>query len=75
MLHTYRITITRPGHLPRVRIKEFADIFAATQWAKNYYATSQVSIEIEQVRFVELTDLQQAALEVERAAQPQGAAA
>ena len=67
MLHTYRITATRPGHLPRVRIKEFADIFAATQWAKNYYATSQVSIQIEQVRFAELTALQQAALGFERA--------
>lgn len=70
-MHTYRITISRPGMLPRVRIKEFADIFAATAWAQGQYPGTSVRICIEQVRLADLTELQHAALGFERA---QGAA-
>ncbi len=66
-MHTYRITITRPGMLPRVRIKEFADIFATTAWAQGQYPGTSVRICIEQVRFAQLSELQQAALGFERA--------
>lgn len=51
-LHTYRIAITRAGHMPRTHIKEFADIFAATEWAKNYCPDGPVSIQVQQVRLV-----------------------
>ncbi len=66
--HTYRITIARPGYLERVRIKEFADIFAATTWAQQRYAHApSVRLCVEQVRLADLTELQQAALGFERA--------
>ena len=66
--HTYRIIIARPGYLERVRIKEFADIFAATTWAQQRYAHApSVRLCVEQVRLADLTELQQAALGFERA--------
>lgn len=53
-LNTYRITITREGRMPHTHIKEFADIFAATEWAKNYWQDSSVSIQVQQVRLFDV---------------------
>lgn len=53
-LKTYRITITREGRMPHTHIKEFADIFAATEWAKNYWPDSPVSVQVQQVRLLDL---------------------
>ena len=66
--HTYRIIIARPGYQPRTHIKEFADVFAAVAWAQQRYAHApSVRLCVEQVRFADLTELQQAALGFERA--------
>ena len=48
-LNIYRITITRKGHQPHTHIKQFADIFAATEWAKNYCPDSPMSVQVQQV--------------------------
>lgn len=53
-LNTYRITITRQGHQPHTHIKEFVDIFVATEWAKNYWPDSPVSVQVQQVRLLDL---------------------
>lgn len=53
-LNTYRITITRQGRMPHTHIKEFVDIFVATEWAKNYWPDSPVSVQVQQVRLLDL---------------------
>lgn len=55
-LNTYRITITREGRMPHTHIKEFVDIFVATEWAKNYWPDSPVSVQVQQVRLLDLSE-------------------